>query len=40
MIKALLLIAHGSRNKEDNEDLIHLAKRRISSELQIVEPSI
>jgi hypothetical protein len=39
MIKALLLIAHGSRNKEANEDLIHLAKRLVSSELQIVEPS-
>ncbi len=39
MIKALLLIAHGSRNKEANEDLIHLAKRLVSTELQIVEPS-
>ena len=39
MIKALLLIAHGSRNKEANEDLVHLAKRLVSSELQIVEPS-
>ena len=39
MIKALLLIAHGSRNKEANEDLVHLAKRLVSRELQIVEPS-
>ena len=39
MKKALLLIAHGSRNKEANEDLVLLAKRLVSDDIQIVEPS-
>ncbi len=39
MNKSLLLIAHGSRNKEANEDLVILSKKLISKDLEIVEPS-
>jgi len=38
-IKGLLLIAHGSRNPEANEDLVLLGRQMEGGEFPVVEPS-